>query len=225
MLYGVILTVSGIVDSEAEIDKAAGVNINLWTGLGMLALGLCFLVWVLARPLTTEEIIAAQKDEPEEEEGRRSGAGRGRRRSARRVRVRGRAGCGGSSASTAPPKPPPTMRAPAAPARLSALDGRLDLGHRRLVVVAQARVRGVEQRADLLEVAGARAPSIIASTRAFSLSTWRTRRRSGSGEPLEGLGVASRGARRRAPRRRRGTPRGARCSRRRRARARRPTRA
>jgi hypothetical protein len=67
-LYGVILTVYGIVDSQAQVDKAAGVRINLWTGLGMLALGLAFLTWVKLRPLTTEEIIEAQKEDPEEEE-------------------------------------------------------------------------------------------------------------------------------------------------------------
>jgi hypothetical protein len=67
-LYGVILTVYGIIDSQAQVDKAAGVRINLWTGLGMLALGLCFLLWVKLRPLTTEQIIEAQKEDPEEEE-------------------------------------------------------------------------------------------------------------------------------------------------------------
>ena len=35
---------------QAEIDKAAGVRINLWIGLGMLALGLFFLVWQWLRP-------------------------------------------------------------------------------------------------------------------------------------------------------------------------------
>jgi hypothetical protein len=67
-LYGVMLTIYGIVDSQAQIAKAAGVRINLWTGLGMLAIGLAFLTWVKLRPLTTEEIIEAQKEDPEEEE-------------------------------------------------------------------------------------------------------------------------------------------------------------
>ena len=67
-LYGLILTVYGIVDSQAQVDKAAGVRINLWTGLGMLALGLAFLAWVKFRPLTTEEIVEAQKEDPQEEE-------------------------------------------------------------------------------------------------------------------------------------------------------------
>ena len=36
LLYGVILTVVGLVDSDAEIARAAGVHINLIAGLGML---------------------------------------------------------------------------------------------------------------------------------------------------------------------------------------------
>ncbi|MFF3938877.1 hypothetical protein [Streptomyces phaeofaciens] len=50
VLYGVILTITGLTDSDAEIDKAQGININLWTGLGMLALGIFFLVWLWLRP-------------------------------------------------------------------------------------------------------------------------------------------------------------------------------
>ncbi|GGP32487.1 hypothetical protein [Streptomyces melanogenes] len=50
-LYGVIVTIAGINPSDADLKKAEGVNINLWTGLGMLALGLFFLVWLWLRPL------------------------------------------------------------------------------------------------------------------------------------------------------------------------------
>jgi NADH:ubiquinone oxidoreductase subunit 5 (subunit L)/multisubunit Na+/H+ antiporter MnhA subunit len=66
--YGLFLTIYGIFDSQADVQKAAGVRINLWTGLGMLALGLAFLTWMWLKPLTTEEIIEAQKEDPEEEE-------------------------------------------------------------------------------------------------------------------------------------------------------------
>jgi hypothetical protein len=34
----------------------------------MLALGLAFLTWMWLKPLTTEEIVEAQKEDPEEEE-------------------------------------------------------------------------------------------------------------------------------------------------------------
>ncbi|MFF3289040.1 hypothetical protein [Streptomyces sp. NPDC003023] len=51
-LYGVIVTAAGVFASDADLKKAEGVNINLWTGLGMLALGLFFLVWLKLRPTT-----------------------------------------------------------------------------------------------------------------------------------------------------------------------------
>ncbi|MGI5355684.1 hypothetical protein ACQI4E_10275 [Streptomyces sp. CA-252508] len=50
-VYGVIVTVAGLTASDADLEKAVGVNINLWTGLGMLALGLFFLVWLWLRPV------------------------------------------------------------------------------------------------------------------------------------------------------------------------------
>lgn len=50
VVYGVIVTIAGILASDADIDKAEGININLWTGLGMLALGLFFLAWLWLRP-------------------------------------------------------------------------------------------------------------------------------------------------------------------------------
>ncbi|MEV7795559.1 hypothetical protein [Streptomyces sp. NPDC087512] len=50
VVYGVIVTVAGFVASDEEIDKAQGVNINLWTGVGMLALGVFFLAWLKLRP-------------------------------------------------------------------------------------------------------------------------------------------------------------------------------
>lgn len=50
VVYGVIVTIVGLTDGDAAIDKAQGININLWTGLGMLALGIFFLVWLKLRP-------------------------------------------------------------------------------------------------------------------------------------------------------------------------------
>ena len=50
VIYGVIVTIAGLTDDDAAIDKAEGVNINLWTGLGMLLLGLFFLAWLKLRP-------------------------------------------------------------------------------------------------------------------------------------------------------------------------------
>ena len=54
VLYGLILFVLGLGASTAEVDKAAGVNINLWTGLAMLVVGAIFLAWAFARPVGKE---------------------------------------------------------------------------------------------------------------------------------------------------------------------------
>ena len=61
IIYGVILVVLGLGDSQAEIDKAAGININLYAGLGMLVFGLFMISWALLRPLSAE---LDESDEP-----------------------------------------------------------------------------------------------------------------------------------------------------------------
>jgi hypothetical protein len=61
--YGLLLLILGITDSNAEIQKAAGININLWAGLGMLAFGALMLAWAFTRPLG-EELRAAEQGEP-----------------------------------------------------------------------------------------------------------------------------------------------------------------
>src|SRR4051794_28418661 len=43
--YGIVLIIAGIADGAAELAKAGGVRINLWTGIGMLVIGLLFLLW------------------------------------------------------------------------------------------------------------------------------------------------------------------------------------
>jgi hypothetical protein len=50
VVYGVIVTIAGITASNADIQKAQGININLWTGIGMFAFGLLFLLWLWLRP-------------------------------------------------------------------------------------------------------------------------------------------------------------------------------
>ncbi|QES42076.1 MULTISPECIES: hypothetical protein [Streptomyces] len=50
VVYGIIVTIAGITASDADLKKAEDININLWTGLGMLALGLFFLGWLWLRP-------------------------------------------------------------------------------------------------------------------------------------------------------------------------------
>ncbi|MFH8464147.1 hypothetical protein [Streptomyces sp. NPDC017991] len=64
VVYGIIVTIAGITASDADIDKAEGVNINLWTGLGMLALGLFFLAWLWLRPVAPPTPADDPTDDP-----------------------------------------------------------------------------------------------------------------------------------------------------------------
>jgi drug/metabolite transporter (DMT)-like permease len=53
-IYGAILLVAGIVASDADKEKAAGVNVNLWVGLALLVASAIFWTWALTRPLSEE---------------------------------------------------------------------------------------------------------------------------------------------------------------------------
>ncbi|GAA0809973.1 hypothetical protein [Spirilliplanes yamanashiensis] len=64
VVYGLIVAVVGLFDSQAEIDKAQGVRINLWMGLAMLALGAFFLVWQWLRPPEVPSAPAEDDDRP-----------------------------------------------------------------------------------------------------------------------------------------------------------------
>jgi hypothetical protein len=51
-IYGVVLVVAGILGpSDAQLAKSDGVNINLWAGLGMMAVAGAFLLWARLRPV------------------------------------------------------------------------------------------------------------------------------------------------------------------------------
>ena len=64
VVYGVLLTVYGFFTSEAELKKAAGININLWLGLGMLVLGALFLLWLKLAPLQPPDPSTIDNDRP-----------------------------------------------------------------------------------------------------------------------------------------------------------------
>lgn len=64
IVYGVILTVTGIVGSHTVKNKAAGINIDLWTGIAMLVFAAFMIGWALLRPVVPE---------PPEVRGRGSG--------------------------------------------------------------------------------------------------------------------------------------------------------
>jgi hypothetical protein len=54
VLYGVVLIVTGVVGSDEVKNKAAGINVDLWTGLGMLVVGILMIFWALSRPVAPE---------------------------------------------------------------------------------------------------------------------------------------------------------------------------
>jgi hypothetical protein len=68
LVYGLVLTLMGIFGTHHVKTKAAGINIDLWTGIGMLIFAALMLFWAFARPVA-----------PEPREIRGQGSGRLRR--------------------------------------------------------------------------------------------------------------------------------------------------
>src|SRR3954447_14738455 len=68
ILYGVILTITGIVGSHAVKNKAAGINIHLGVATAMIIVGAIMIAWALLR-----------RTAPEPTETRGEGSGRIRR--------------------------------------------------------------------------------------------------------------------------------------------------
>jgi hypothetical protein len=50
VIFGILVTVDGFFASSEEIEKAEGINLSVWTGLFMLALGIFFVAWTLISP-------------------------------------------------------------------------------------------------------------------------------------------------------------------------------
>ncbi len=62
--YGVVLVVVGLVDNgEAALEKAGGVNANLWVGIAMIIFAVSFALWSRLRPIVVE---AKPEQKPEE---------------------------------------------------------------------------------------------------------------------------------------------------------------
>ena len=68
VLYGLMLAIAGFFTSDKARAKAAGININLWLGIGMLVLGLLFLLWRVLNPLRVEP----DGDAPDDGDGTRA---------------------------------------------------------------------------------------------------------------------------------------------------------
>lgn len=56
-LYGVILVVTGLFTSEAQIAKSDGLNINVLAGIGMVVVAVGFAVWARLRPIVVPEDV------------------------------------------------------------------------------------------------------------------------------------------------------------------------
>ncbi|MBV9921559.1 MAG: hypothetical protein JOY78_11990 [Pseudonocardia sp.] len=64
-VYGLVLTIMGFVsDTPAELAKAGGININLWTGIAMLVIAALFVVWARMKPLNAEAPPPDTDDRP-----------------------------------------------------------------------------------------------------------------------------------------------------------------
>jgi len=53
-LYALILIALGIFGSHTVKNKADGINVDLWTGIGMLVFGALMLFWALKRPVVPD---------------------------------------------------------------------------------------------------------------------------------------------------------------------------
>ncbi|PRY34346.1 hypothetical protein [Umezawaea tangerina] len=57
-IYGVVLTVVGLAfTSDEDLAKADGLNINLWSGIGMFVLAAVFAAWTFTKPLVVPEEV------------------------------------------------------------------------------------------------------------------------------------------------------------------------
>lgn len=49
-----MLVIVGVVGSSQVKNKAAGINVDLWAGLGMLVFAALMLTWAFSRPVEPE---------------------------------------------------------------------------------------------------------------------------------------------------------------------------
>jgi hypothetical protein len=65
-LYGIVLLIVGLAGpSDSQLAKADGLNINLWAGLGMVAVSAAFLLWARLRPVVVPAHVDAADGEGE----------------------------------------------------------------------------------------------------------------------------------------------------------------
>jgi len=68
VVYGVIVLIVGLVDlgNDHETKMTGGIQINIWTGIGMLVLGGVFFLWDRLAPVPAEDIVRNLEREEDE---------------------------------------------------------------------------------------------------------------------------------------------------------------
>lgn len=55
-VYGIVLLIIAFVDTpQRELDKSAGLHINLWSGITMVVVAVIFVLWVRLKPTLADD--------------------------------------------------------------------------------------------------------------------------------------------------------------------------
>lgn len=65
LVYGLVCLVVGLASfTDADSQRAGGINVNLWSGIGMLVLAALFIGWCLWRPVVPKAEPTSDPDDP-----------------------------------------------------------------------------------------------------------------------------------------------------------------
>lgn len=65
-IYGLVLLGVGLFGaSDADLDRAGGWNVNLWSGIGMIVVSVAFAAWTRWRPI----VVPADPGPPRDDNG------------------------------------------------------------------------------------------------------------------------------------------------------------
>lgn len=59
LVYGILVTATGLLDPAADRALTGGIAINLWTGISMLIASALFFVWAKFAPVPAEDILTS----------------------------------------------------------------------------------------------------------------------------------------------------------------------
>lgn len=62
-IYGIVLVLLGLFNAtDTELQRADGMNVNLWAGLGMIVVALIFAAWAKAKPTIVPADVEGHED-------------------------------------------------------------------------------------------------------------------------------------------------------------------